>query len=402
MNDLAVLADRYELADVLGRGGMADVYRATDRVLARDVAVKLLRDTAQSETDRRRFTAEARTLAGLNHTGVVMILDAGISTEQPFLVMELVEGPTLGQACAAGILSPARAASVGVQLAEALAYAHDQGIIHRDVKPGNVLIGTDDRVKLADFGIARLIGETVSHTKTGTAVGTAAYLSPEQVKGQEITPATDVYSLGLVLLEALTGERAYPGTPTESALARLSRQPSIPEELPEGWRKLLHAMTSLEPRARPHPLEVAERLRAQADWPLPAGDAVPGERGTNRPAPTDGGAATLVLTQARETPTAWVPTTAAATTVSGQRGSRIDRAGDWLAGQLRAGLDTIKSMSPSQRGLAAALLALVAFVIVVALVARGSTPEEDPIPRDVPTDLEQPLRDLHEAVNGGG
>src|SRR5215210_5231829 len=192
MNNLAVLAERYELADVLGRGGMADVYRARDRVLAREVAVKLLRDTTQNETDRLRFTAEARTLAGLNHAGIVMILDAGISTEQPFLVMELVEGLTLGQACAAELLTLDRAASIGVQLAEALAYAHDQRIIHRDVKPGNVLLGPDDRVKLADFGVARLIGGTVSHTKTGTTVGTAAYLSPEQVAGEEITPATDV------------------------------------------------------------------------------------------------------------------------------------------------------------------------------------------------------------------
>ena len=401
MNNLAVLAERYELADVLGRGGMADVYRARDRVLAREVAVKLLRDTTQNETDRLRFTAEARTLAGLNHPGIVMILDAGISTEQPFLVMELVEGPTLGQVCAAGTLSSDRSASIGAQLAEALAYAHDQGVIHRDVKPGNVLLGADDRVKLADFGIARLIGETVTHTKTGTAVGTAAYLSPEQVRGQEITPATDVYSLGLVLLEALTGERPYPGTPMESALARLSREPRIPEELPETWRRLLHVMTLRESEARPHPRDVAEQLGALAGRPVPAGTAGPDQVGTIQPAAADAVQETVLLTQAQEPLTVPAPTRSAAAG-SDPHPSRIDRAGDWIAGQLRTSLDNIRGMTPHQRGLAAALLVLVAFIIVVALAAGGTTPEEeDPLPRDVPTELWQPLRDLHVAVNGG-
>ena len=113
-------------------------------------------------------------------------------------------------------------------MADALAYAHAQGIVHRDVKPANVLLGTDRQIKLADFGIARLIGDTVRHTQTGHAIGTAAYLAPEQVRGDELTTAADVYSLGLVLLEALTGQRAYPGTPTEAALARLTRAPQHP------------------------------------------------------------------------------------------------------------------------------------------------------------------------------
>jgi serine/threonine protein kinase len=400
--DGVVVAERYELADLLGKGGMADVYRAKDRVLARDVAVKLLRDTAESETDRLRFTAEARTLAGLNHPGVVMILDAGISIEQPFLVMELVEGPTLGQACAAGTMSPQRVASLGAQLAEAIGYAHGQGIVHRDVKPANVLLGIDDRVKLADFGIARLIGQTVSHTKTGTAVGTAAYLSPEQVSGQEITPATDVYSLGLVLLEALTGERAYPGTPTESALARLSRDPRVPEELPEGLRGLLHEMTALEPRVRPNPRDVADRLRAQDGWPIHPQDAAAPEPSTDGPGSAEPGDGTLVLTQARETLTVTAPSTAAPVDVSGHHVSRIDRPGDWIAGQLRAGLNVLKGMTSRQRALAAVLSVLVA-LIVVAAFARGiaTSADQDPLPRDVPTELEQPLRDLHDAVNGG-
>ncbi len=383
MDDPVVIAGRYELAEVLGRGGMADVHRATDRVLHREVAVKLLRDTAPSETDRLRFTAEARTLAGLSHPSIVLILDAGISTEQPFLVMELLDGPTLAQACAAGTLRSDRVASIGARLADALAYAHEQGIIHRDVKPGNVILGADDRVKLADFGIARLIGETVRHTKTGTAIGTAAYLSPEQVSGQEVTPAVDVYSLGLVLLEALTGERAYPGTAMESALARLSREPHIPEVLSEEWRGLLHAMTQRDPRDRPPPADVAERLRAKAG-------------------PSRTGDETLMMTQPQEAVTAPLPSAAPATTGPDDHASRIDRAGDWMAGQWRDGQRFVRGMSSSQRGLAATLLALVAFMVVVAIAAGGSTPDdEDPLPRNVPPDLEQPLRELHDAVNGG-
>jgi len=386
MNDPVVLGERYELAGVLGRGGMADVYRATDRLLGRDVAVKLLRDAAQSETDRVRFTAEARTLAGLNHPGVVMILDAGITAERPFLVMELVDGSTLGQTCAEGPLTVDRAASIGVQLADALAYAHDQGVIHRDVKPGNVLLGAGDRVKLADFGIARLIGETVSHTKTGAAIGTAAYLSPEQVSGQEITPASDVYSLGLVLLDAFSGDRAYPGTPTESALARLSRGPRIPDELSQGWQRLLRAMTALEPRDRPHPREVAEQLMALA----------------GRPADVEASDQTLVLPQATESLALTQPMAEAPLAGSDQRGSRTDRAGDWVADRLRAGLHLIERMTPSQRGLAAALAAIVAFVVIVATVGGGDAPpDDDPLPRNLPPELERPLRDLHLAVNEG-
>ena len=392
MNDAVVIAGRYELAEVLGRGGMADVHRATDRVLHREVALKLLRDTAHSETDRLRFTAEARTLAGLNHAGIVLILDAGIATEQPFLVMELIEGPTLAQACAAETLSPGRVASIGSQLAKALAYAHEQGIIHRDVKPGNVLLGADGRVKLADFGIARLIGETVRHTKTGTAIGTAAYLSPEQVGGEEVTPASDVYSLGLVLLEALTGERAYPGTPMESALARLSRAPQIPERLSEEWRGLLHEMTRRDPRDRPPPTEVAERLRAEASGPVP----VPTDR---RPATGD---ETKVMTQPQQAATVAMPSGAPPAAGVDEHVSWTDRAGDWMVDRLHEGRRFVRGMSSSQRGLAATLLALGAFIVIVAIAAGGDTPEsEDPLPRNVPADLEQPLRELHDAVNGG-
>lgn len=261
------LADRYRLGAALGRGGVADVYRARDVVLERDVAVKVLRDHVE-EREHSRFVAEARTLGRLSHEGIVTVLDVGVSDDgRPYLVMELVEGTTLAAALRDGPLPAERVADVGVRLAGALAYAHAQGVVHRDVKPGNVLLGADGATKLADFGIARLVGDTVGHTRTGTTVGTPAYVSPEQARGERVGPASDVYSLGLVLLEALTGERAFTGTPIESALARLHRPPAIPEDLPPGWRDLVAAMTATDPLDRPTAAEVGARMEVLAASP---------------------------------------------------------------------------------------------------------------------------------------
>lgn len=269
----SILASRYVLGPVLGRGGAADVYRADDQVLSREVAVKVLREAADNETDRARFVAEARTVANLAHHGLVTVLDAGISddAEQPFLVMELVDGQTLSARITAGSFDEAEIERVAIELAEAIAYAHARDVVHRDVKPGNVLLNHVGAVKLADFGIARLIGDTVRHTKTGHAVGTAAYLAPEQVLGEPLTTAVDIYSFGLVVLEMFTRTRAFPGMPTEAALARLSRQPEIPSDVPATWRVLLTDMTARDPARRPSATEIAERLRGRS---LPAVTAV--------------------------------------------------------------------------------------------------------------------------------
>jgi serine/threonine protein kinase len=257
----SLLGDRYVLEGLIGRGGMADVYRAHDQVLRRSVAVKLLRSLAVTEAERARFTVEARTLARLDHPGLVTILDAATTDDQPYLVMELIHGRSLAEYCSGAALEPARVAAIGEQLADALGHAHAAGVVHRDLKPGNVLIGADDRATLTDFGIARLMSETTRHTTTGATVGTAAYLAPEQVCGEAITPASDVYSLGLVLLEALTGERAYRGLPIEAALARLTTPPTIPDTVPSHWHTLLRAMTALVPVERPSTEEVAASLR---------------------------------------------------------------------------------------------------------------------------------------------
>ncbi|MCD4525522.1 serine/threonine-protein kinase [Nocardioides sp. cx-173] len=255
-----LLGGRYRLGPVLGRGGVADVHRATDTLLSREVAVKRLREATPSDVDRARFTAEARTLAVLSHRSLVTLLDAGESEDRPYLVLELVEGPTLAALMAAGPLPVREAAYLLGDVAAALAYAHAQGVVHRDVKPGNVLVGDDGRVRLADFGIARIVGDAVRHTMTGTTVGTVGYLAPEQVSGAEIGPAVDVYALGLVLLEAVTGIKAFTGSTAEAAVARLARDPHVPDDLAPALADLVRAMTARDPAARPSAAVVAERL----------------------------------------------------------------------------------------------------------------------------------------------
>ena len=259
-----VLAGRYEVGPVLGQGGMARVCRGTDTVLGRAVAIKLFRADVDP-ADASRIATESRTLAVLNHPGLVGVYDAGISQDgtdaTPFLVMELVDGPTLASCCLDGSLSAAEVARIGADLAEALAHVHANGVVHRDVKPANILLDASRRAKLTDFGIARIV-DSARHTATGLTIGTAPYLSPEQVTGAAVGPPTDVYALGLVLLECLTGRREYPGNGVESALARLHRPPAIPAELAAPWPELIAAMTAEAPQDRPGAGDVAAALRS--------------------------------------------------------------------------------------------------------------------------------------------
>ncbi|CAN5123322.1 hypothetical protein BH09ACT12_BH09ACT12_16430 [soil metagenome] len=254
----ARLGDRYEVGPLIGRGGMADVHRAHDTVLDRDVAVKLLRDV--SSVDARRFDEEARLLATLDHPNIVALLDAGVTDERPWIALELIEGSTLSQLMSSGPLDEQTVTRIGRDVADGLAHAHSFGVVHRDVKPSNVVLSADGSAKLADFGIARLEDASSGITLTGHTVGTAAYLSPEQVRGEPITGAGDVYALGLVLLEALSGIRTYPGPPIEAAMARLHRSPLIPTSLPPGWPGLLASMTASAPMSRPTAADVAHRL----------------------------------------------------------------------------------------------------------------------------------------------
>lgn len=262
-----VIADRYRLEDIVASGGVATVMRATDLLLDREVAVKLLREATDCDEDRARFLLETRTLARLAHPGLVTMLDAGTDDGRPYLVMELVDGPSLS-AVLGTPLDLVRAAEIGAQVARALDYAHRHGVVHRDVKPGNVLLRSDGRVKLADFGIARLVGERSEYTQTGVVVGSVHYLAPEQVAFEEITPAVDVYALGLLLLRAVTGHHAFDGPTIETALARLSVPPAVPTVLPSGWQALLTSMTARRPEDRPDAAEVADRL-TRLDSPAP-------------------------------------------------------------------------------------------------------------------------------------
>jgi serine/threonine protein kinase len=251
---------RYRLGAVLGSGGAAEVIRAVDERLDRPVAVKLFRGDVADQLQRHED--EMRTLARLAHAGLVTVFDAGTDdeTQRPYLVMQLVEGSTLAEQLRRGPLSTARTAQIGLSLAEALAYVHAQGLVHRDVKPANVLIGADAGVHLADFGIARIV-DSAHVTRTGDVLGTPAYFAPEQVAGEPVGPPADIFALGLMLLECLTGHREYDGTSIEVAMARLTRPPQIPTTLPGIWRDLLAGMTARDPLARPTADEVADRLR---------------------------------------------------------------------------------------------------------------------------------------------
>ncbi|RHW25154.1 serine/threonine protein kinase [Nocardioides immobilis] len=272
-----VLNDRYELRGLLGRGGMAEVYRGFDHVLGREVAVKVMHAALVADVDRQRFASETRLLAGLNNPHLVTLLDAGVDdrdgTSRPWLVMELVTGGTLASRLAGGPLPAEEVAAIGSGLATALSHVHANGIVHRDVKPSNVLVTGTGLTKLADFGVARLVDEQSDLTGTGFTIGTVAYLAPEQVRGLPQTGASDVYALGLVLLEALTGQRAYTGTSVEAALARLHRSPLIPVSLGAAWVQLLDAMTAGEATDRPGADQVAAQLAAIRGGATPAAAA---------------------------------------------------------------------------------------------------------------------------------
>lgn len=272
-----VVDGRYEIESLLGRGGMATVYRAVDRQLGRTVAVKFFGASEAPGAAAQRATSEVRLLASLNHPSLVTLFDARVDeADRTYLVMELVEGPTLQQLLDEGPVASAAVATMVADLAEGLHVAHERGVVHRDVKPANVLLAplpgpeARYRAKLADFGIAYLVDST-RVTATGTLMGTAAFVSPEQAQGHPVGPPSDVYSLGLVALEALTGERAFGGTMVEQLTARLLRSPEVPGGLGSGWKGLLTAMTATDPAARPDALEVARRAREVGDVPQDGG-----------------------------------------------------------------------------------------------------------------------------------
>ncbi len=274
---------------------MATVYRAYDRELGRFVAIKVFAPGEAGDDARRR--GEATALAGLSHPNLVSLHDAHLSADDDrapsYLVMELVDGEDLATRLGRGPLPGVEAAAIVAGIAEALVVVHAAGIVHRDLKPANILLAESEvpggmpHAKLTDFGIAYLMGAE-RMTTAGTIIGTAGFLSPEQATGAEPGPSADIYSLGLVVLETITGVREYPGSPVEAVTARAARDPRIPASLPADWRGLIGAMTSRDPRIRPTASEVAVMARELAPrlagWGLPEHFAEPSGPGWTGPA----------------------------------------------------------------------------------------------------------------------
>lgn len=250
----AVLNDRYRLGERIAAGGMGEVWQATDELLSRSVAVKLLKaEYTGDETFRTRFRAEAQNTAGLSHPGIAQVYDYGEQDDIAYLVMELVPGQPLSALLAQGErINPPVTLDIVRQAALALQAAHEVGLIHRDIKPGNLLVLPDGQVKITDFGIARA-ADAVSLTQSGTIMGTAHYVSPEQAEGRTLTPATDVYSLGVVAYECLAGRTPFVGdSPVALALAHVREPPPpLPDDVPVPMRELISRAMDKDPLRRP-------------------------------------------------------------------------------------------------------------------------------------------------------
>jgi serine/threonine-protein kinase len=268
------LAGRYELGRALGHGGMASVYLARDQALGRPVAVKVLGEGPGGDaTSRERFLREPRLAARLSHPNVVKVFDAGEADGKPYIVMEYVPGRTVAEVLARrGRVGPAEAVDIVAQACDGIQHAHDHGLVHRDVKPGNLLVRDDGCVKVADLGVARATGST-QVTERGTILSTAAYLAPEQAAGEEVTAAADVYSLGAVLYQLLTGRPPYEfDSLAELAAKQAAGEIMPPRDLDPSIPDPLEAVTmralARDPRFRPSSAaELGAGLRAALDPP---------------------------------------------------------------------------------------------------------------------------------------
>ena len=205
------IAERYELEEVVGQGGMSTVYKAHDSLLERYVALKVLHQQYNEDEDFvERFKREARSVAQLQHPNIVTVIDRGEEDGRQYIVFEFIDGENLKELASHGPLDPHDAIRLTLQVARALAFAHERGVVHRDVKPQNVLLNDDGQAKVTDFGIARSL-DVHGVTQTGTVLGTSDYIAPEQARGQKVDPKTDIYSLGAVLYELLAGDVPYKG-----------------------------------------------------------------------------------------------------------------------------------------------------------------------------------------------
>lgn len=279
--DHRLLSNRYQIEDPLGVGGMARVFRGTDLVLGRTVAIKVLADhLARDPRSVERFRREAQAAAGLSHPGIVSVYDTGSDGDVHYIVMEHVTGSTLADVeQEAGRLHPGRAAEIAEAVASALAHAHGKGIVHRDVKPGNVMITPSGDVKVMDFGIARALGGQ-SFTQTAAVLGTATYFSPEQAMGERVDARSDLYALGVVLYEMLAGRPPFAGdSPVAVAYQHVREDPEPPSRLNPDVDHALEAVV-LRAMAKDRELryQSAEEMRGDLERlrgvEMPAGSAV--------------------------------------------------------------------------------------------------------------------------------
>ena len=260
-----VFSDRYEMVRHIARGGMAQVYLARDLLLDRPVALKVLfPELSVDNSFVERFRREAKAAANLSHPNIVSVYDWGQGENTYYIVMEYVDGPTLSSLLRAGPLEPERAAAIAASVAAALDFAHRRGVIHRDVKPGNVLIDDRAQVKVADFGIARAIGTSEDLTQTGSVMGTATYFSPEQAQGYPVDPRSDVYSLGVVLYEMVAGRAPFSGdSPVSIAYKHVKEAPPLPSQLnpevPPALEAVIMKALAKDPAAR---YQSAEDMRS--------------------------------------------------------------------------------------------------------------------------------------------
>src|SRR4051812_4294555 len=273
-----LLGDRYQPVERIAVGGMGEVWRAQDGLLGRTVAVKILRSQyADDPGFRERFRNEARHAAALSHPNVTQVFDfyEGNGDELPYIVMELVSGEPLSERLhREGALDDAETWSILGQTAAALGAAHKAGVVHRDIKPGNILVCPDGRVKVTDFGIARLANSSTV-TQTGLLLGTAQYLAPERVAGESATPASDMYALGVVGYECVTGRPPFEGDNVAVLQAiQLGRAPAIPDGVSPAMRELITTLMDKDPAARPSDGDAvaaqAQRLGQQVATPAPA------------------------------------------------------------------------------------------------------------------------------------
>src|SRR6201994_4345219 len=263
-----VLDDRYELIERIATGGMGEVWRGGDQILGRPVAIKMLVAAhAADEQFRARFRAEARYASSLSHPGITRVFDYGEHSPLggPYLVMELVDGQPLSEGIGRyGRLDPYVALDIVAQAARGLAAAHGAGIVHRDIKPGNLLIMADGTTKITDFGIAKANVQDVNLTATGIVMGTALYVSPEQATGQPLTGSSDVYSLGVVAYECLAGDPPFVSD-QPLAIAVMHQHhpvPPLPDDVPRPVADLVYAMLAKDPEDRP---ESARHVADRAD-----------------------------------------------------------------------------------------------------------------------------------------